>query len=1140
MRSGTILFLIFLLAVLPAAYSQRPHRLAEITPSGKGIVDTRIDNIGYWNKMLRLGFVRLVPEEPSIRAVYTTSRITAPGIEPQDSPDIPVTGQTDVTQSENSVFIDPEDEEVVLNSNNSTNWINNYCQETYGADGLFSFNSGQTWNGSEQGAGQTNFGDPSTAIGLNGWWYVGKISNDGGQSVAYSKDQGQTWTNITVSPGTTTSYGILDKSHLWIDNSPQSPYSGYLYDAWTNLIQDAPDTNQIQISRSSDAGITWTSPLTISQAVEAVILNHGVNIQTGPDGKVYVAWSIYDTWPSDEKAIGFARSIDGGAIFAPAIRIIDNIKGNRMSLTSKSMRVNAFPSMAVDNSTGPNRGTIYLVWPNIGYPGINTGNDMDIYLIKSFDEGETWSSPIRVNQDPSGLGKQHFFPWITCDPVTGGLCVIYYDDRNVTATQCETFVSYSYDAGQSWTDMKVSDFSFTPSPIPGLAVSYFGDYLGIQSLNMKVYPIWTDNREGRAMSYVSSFDLGPNPGQPWITYYNYELSSIWKRTNQNMNYGDSLYLSLSLKNLGDQPATNVTATVSTPSPYILITDSIDFYGEMNPGEVKMISNGFSIKVSDTIPDDLNVRFNVKVQNSDTSWFSHFSIISHAPGLKIGGLTITDTTNGNGDGHLNPGETAELKITISNTGDFPCDSISASLAVDPDLLSLIYDSISLGNLGPGQIKQAIFQGTVHNNIPAGTGIDLRVETTSGNYIVRKTFGQIIGMITEDWETGNFGKFPWHQGGSAPWTITNINPYRGAYCAQSGIITDNHTSKLFLNYASSTEDSISFYVKTSTEADYDFLFFYIDSIYQGSWSGETRWIRVSFPVGPGQHQFFWSYEKDMAAGIGQDRVWIDDIVFPSPVLPEVNPGTDDTICTGQSYLLQGMASGYDSIKWTTSGDGSFSSTVVLNPLYTPGPDDINQGLVTLTLTAYAIYGKTVKSLTLTIGEIPVPVIVVFPKDTLCAGQTVYLSVDTTGNSSFFWTPGNFTGAEIMVDTSTTGGSGTTLFRVMVKNYMGCSGSDSLFIAFQDCSGVPESDEKFFVEVYPNPNNGIFNVRMRFPGLQKTTLRITDLTNMVLFQSYDLIIKDRWEKVFDFSALPAGIYLLSVDYEQGLIKHKVVILK
>jgi PKD repeat protein len=89
--------------------------------------------------------------------------------------------------------------------------------------------------------------------------------------------------------------------------------------------------------------------------------------------------------------------------------------------------------------------------------------------------------------------------------------VVYYDDRNVSSTECETWVSISLDAGTSWEDLKVSDVAFTPSPIPGLAGGYMGDYLGISSRGGKVYPVWTDNRTGSAMTYISPFDMNIVP-----------------------------------------------------------------------------------------------------------------------------------------------------------------------------------------------------------------------------------------------------------------------------------------------------------------------------------------------------------------------------------------------------------------------------------------------------------------------------------------------------------------------------------------------------------------------------------------------------------------------------------------------------
>jgi len=312
----------------------------------------------------------------------------------ENSPDVVlVSGNT--SQSENSVAVNPNDPDNALNSNNSTGTPGGGIN-LYGANDLYTFDYGATWQGELEGAGGTNSGDPVALISESGRWLVGFITNSFGQGVAYSDDQGVTWISVNVSSGNT-----LDKNHMMIDNSITSPYKGYVYDAWTSF--GGSNDNDIELCVSANEGESWSSPVNISNVVNAGSHNQGVNVQCGPNGEAYALWAIYDSWPADEKALGFSSHLTEAA---PGI-----FQDHRQYQRNQEYRNRKRPQgkfIPVDGGgciQGDFRGNVYAVWANVGVPGVNSGSDVDVYMIRSEDNGDTWSVPVRINQDPIGQGR---------------------------------------------------------------------------------------------------------------------------------------------------------------------------------------------------------------------------------------------------------------------------------------------------------------------------------------------------------------------------------------------------------------------------------------------------------------------------------------------------------------------------------------------------------------------------------------------------------------------------------------------------------------------------------------------------------------------------------------------------------------
>lgn len=420
------------------------------------------------------------------------------------NPNVRVHPSTTVWQSEVPITRHPTNGNILYGSSNAVRF-----SPTFISEGMYlTTNGGTTWFGSDTTNAPTlssHSGDPAPAITPNGDLYISYLygASTVGMGVAKSTNMGQTWTNTTVLTSLSS-----DKNHTFVDDAVGSAYYGRVYVTWSDFSASLPNT---VVSYTSNNGSSWTAPITVHTATGSNY-DQGVNGAVGPGGVAYIVWqNPMAGSPYTGQFIGFAKSTNGGATWTatPNIYACNGIRG---TLTAKaSIRVNDFPSMAVDKTGGPRNGWIYIVTAEKNLSP--AGSDPDIIFHRSTDGGTTWSAGIRVNQDALNNGKIQYMPWMCVDE-GGGLNVVYYDDRTTTSDSATVFVSRSLDGGNTWTDMEVSDHHFKPAPISGLASGYQGDYIGITYGIGKVYPYWADNSTGIYQAWVGTVTTTENFG--WV------------------------------------------------------------------------------------------------------------------------------------------------------------------------------------------------------------------------------------------------------------------------------------------------------------------------------------------------------------------------------------------------------------------------------------------------------------------------------------------------------------------------------------------------------------------------------------------------------------------------------------------------
>jgi hypothetical protein len=126
------------------------------------------------------------------------------------------------------------------------------------------------------------------------------------------------------------------------------------------------------------------------------------------------------------------------------------------------------------------------------------------------------------------------------------------------------------------------------------------------------------------------------------------------------------------------------------------------------------------------------------------------------------------------------------------------------------------------------------------------------------------------------------------------------------------------------------------------------------------------------------------------------------FVLTILPnaQVDAGADIYICQNETAALNATAQNYTSVLWETAGDGSFDNSGNLSTYYTPGENDINQGVVMIQITAFTDNGCNHDNDHLTIFIEKAPVVDAGNDQTICETGNAALNASVQNHSQINW--------------------------------------------------------------------------------------------------------------------------------------------
>jgi hypothetical protein len=527
-----------------------------------------------------------------------------------------------------------------------------------------STNGGVSFNGSAR-VGDANDGgtplkvSPEIAVDSNGKIHIAWHSHNG--------------TAFNVYVANSTDGGLTFKTNSKIaDNLPQIQLvpdiavygSNNVYVVWSD---NRNSNSDIYFARSTDSGLNYGTNIKINDDAGSTVQGFS-RVVVDSNGIIHIIWQDQRNGDFD---IYYSNSTNSGVSFTAN----KNIAGGTSADEVESY-------ITVDNNDN-----VYVTYTN------NTGGFSNISLTKSTDAGDTWSSPVQVNDVIWNATQTYSSVAVNS---TGKVFVAFEDNRsNPTAITPDIYISNSTNGGASFgsDDIVNNDTGSNDHLLPKMAVGN----------DDSIYIIWADDRDSDYNIYLAKIQ-----GESAVNNPPNIVSMTADPTIANP--GGSSYINVTANDLDSDPLTyyyNVTGGSITGTGY-----NVTWNAPLTPGVYNItawVSDGKANSGTETVNVTVKAANNAPIIDNLTA--DKFTV---GPG---GESNITVTA------HDDDGDT--LTYFYNTTGGYISGTGAAVKWTGPEIngtykiTAWVSDGLLLsGNLS---INITVTGGTQFNTAPIVTNI-----------------------------------------------------------------------------------------------------------------------------------------------------------------------------------------------------------------------------------------------------------------------------------------------------------------------------------------------------------------------------------------------------------------------------------
>ncbi len=690
------------------------------------------------------------------------------------------------------------------------------------------------------------------------------------------------------------------------------------------------------------------------------------------------------------------------------------------------------------------------------------------------------------------------------------------------------------------------------------------------------------------MPYLGEVTVA-SPNGPYVLLNECEVNDSGGNGNDMADYGETIALDVSFKNLGSEAAEGVELTLTCNDEYITINNDYAVLGNINPDEVVSLTDVFELSIAENIPDNHTMAFTILANDGTNEWTSNFSFNGHAPVLAYVDFVVLDS-DGNDNGKIDPGETVEIVVSIQNTGSAEAYNILGELSSSSEYITINTTTPQgFGDVNPEGNAIASFSVSADESTPAGQvamfEVDLEGDmgiSAQGEFSI--VIGQMPVIIVNLDQNNNSAPAIFasiETLGIAAELVTSfpddLNLFSSVFVCL-GIYSDNYalTSSEGQALADYLENGGMLYMEGGDTWYYDdqtavHEMFGISSSDDGSgdlgtvdgvagtftedmsftYNGDNNWIDHLEAIGTGEvilNNIDPAYGCAVSnvtsgyktIGVSLEYGGLDET--SRTVLMEAYLGFFELISSGTmscsisatpDELCQGESSQLNIVVYGGSGNYEYlwlptdglSDPAIANPVATPNQST----LYSVTIIDVISGDQIIDELMLEVNDIP---------DTPVVSQASRnLASSIQFGNQWYNNDGEIEGATGQIYSPTE----TNYYYTIVTNEFGCESDMSNVVFFQP-TFIQELTRQGSLRVYPNPARDNVSIDFLAGNSDKVTITVINAYGQTLFFEEITDLKRIGINTFSFNmeTFDAGVYYIKLQDAEKNISRKIILSK